>query len=73
MLRTAQLVEVRREGKSRIYRLGGDDVSALWVALRDLAESHLAELQLAMQRLFEEPERLTPENAPSLLEKVRAG
>ena len=73
VLRTAQLVEVRREGKSRIYRLGGADVSALWVALRDLAESHLAELQLAMQSLFEEPERLTPENAPSLLEKVRAG
>lgn len=73
VLRTARLVEVRRAGKSRIYRLSGDDVSAVWVQLRGLAESHLAELQLAMQRLFTEPERLTPESAPSLLEKVRAG
>ncbi len=73
VLRNAQLVGVRRAGKSRIYRLSGIDVSALWVALRGLAESHLAELQLSMQRLFSGPERLTLESARSLLDKVRAG
>ncbi len=73
VLRGARLVEVRREGKNRIYRLGGADVSDLWVRLRELAESRLAELQLAMQDLFAEPERLSPQSARSLLDKVRAG
>lgn len=72
-LREACLVEVRREGKSRVYRLGGADVSALWVALRSVAESRLAELQVAMSQLFNGPERLTLESSRSLLEKVRAG
>ncbi|TAL55003.1 metalloregulator ArsR/SmtB family transcription factor [Pandoraea sp.] len=73
VLREACLVDVRREGKSRVYRLGGADVSALWVALRSVAESRLAELQVAMNRLFAGPERLTLESSRSLLERVRAG
>ncbi|MDE2120274.1 MAG: ArsR family transcriptional regulator [Betaproteobacteria bacterium] len=73
VLRDAQLVGVRRDGKSRIYRLAAADVSHLWVGLRELAESHLAELRLAMLRLVGEPSRLTPESARSLLDKVRAG
>lgn len=73
VLRDAQLVEARRDGKNRIHRLSGPDVSDLWVSLRELAESHLAELQLAMARLVAEPERLTPETARSLLDKVRSG
>ena len=73
VLRTAHLVDVRRDGKSRIYRLGGADVSALWVALRGVAESRLAELQVVMNRLFAGPERLTLESSRSLLDKVRAG
>ena len=73
VLRDAQLVEARRDGKNRIHRLSGPDVSDLWVSLRELAESHLAELQLAMARLVAEPERLTPETAQSLLDKVRSG
>ncbi|MBS2132231.1 ArsR family transcriptional regulator (plasmid) [Burkholderia thailandensis] len=73
VLRTARLVDVRREGKSRVYRLGGAEVSALWVALRSVAESRLAELQMAMSQLFSGPERLTLESSRSLLEKVRAG
>ncbi len=73
VLRTAQLVAVRRDGKSRIYRLSGADVASLWVALRGLAESHLASLQVVMNRLLAGPDRLTLESAHSLLEKVRAG
>ncbi|OIQ86232.1 putative HTH-type transcriptional regulator [mine drainage metagenome] len=73
VLRDAQLVEARRDGKNRIHRLSGPDVSDLWVSVRELAESHLAELQLAMARLVAQPERLTPESAQSLLDKVRSG
>ena len=73
VLREAQLVQARRDGKNRIHRLSGLDVSDLWVRLRELAESHLADLQLAMTRLVAEPGRLTPQSARSLLDKVRAG
>ncbi|MGC9185564.1 MAG: hypothetical protein ACP5GC_08980, partial [Thiomonas sp.] len=37
----------------------GGDVAALWVALRSVAEAHVADLQVGMQRLFSSPERLT--------------
>lgn len=73
VLREAQLVQARRDGKSRIHRLGGSEVSDLWVKLRELAESSLAELQIAMARLVAEPERLTPQRAQALLDRVRAG
>lgn len=73
VLRGAQLVQMRAEGKSRIYRLSGADVSALWAALRSVAETHLADLQLAMQRLFHGDERLTLESSRTLLDKARRG
>ncbi len=73
VLRSAQLVQMRAEGKNRIYRLSGADVSALWVALRSVAESHVADLQLAMQRLFHGDERLTLESSRTLLGRARRG
>ena len=73
VLREAQLVHARREGKNRIHRLSASDVSDLWVSLRELAQAHLAELQLAMAGLAAEPGSLRPESARSLLDKVRAG
>lgn len=73
VLKAAHLVAVRPVGKSRVYRQSSSDVSALWVSLRALAESHLAELQTTMSRLFSGPERLSMESAGSLMQKVRAG
>ncbi|HOI68031.1 MAG TPA: rhodanese-like domain-containing protein, partial [Thiomonas arsenitoxydans] len=73
VLKAAHLVAVRQEGKSRIYRLSGVDVSALWVALRSVAEAHVVDLQMVMQRLFAGPERLTLESSQTLLDKVRSG
>jgi len=73
VLKAAHLVTVRQEGKSRIYRLSGVDVTALWVALRSVAEAHVVDLQMVMQRLFAGPERLTLESSQTLLDKVRSG
>jgi len=73
VLKGAHLVAVRQEGKSRIYRISGADVAALWVALRSVAEAHVADLQVVMQRLFSGPERLTLESSQTLLDKVRRG
>src|SRR6266446_5005642 len=44
VLRQAQLVETRREGNHIRYRLAGGNVVRLWLALRDLGETRLAEV-----------------------------
>jgi hypothetical protein len=45
VLRRAGLVETRKDGTKVHYRIGGNDVVALVVALRDLARVRLAELE----------------------------
>lgn len=72
-LRSANLVVTRRDGKNVYYSLSGQDVAALWVMLRGVAEEHLVELRVALDRMFEAPERLTPENRRSLWERARNG
>src|SRR6202521_3937712 len=45
VLRRAGLVETRKDGTKVHYRIAGDDVVALVVALRNLARSRLAEVE----------------------------
>ncbi len=72
-LKLARLVEVRREGKNRFYRLADERVADLWVVLRGLAESRLFELQSAMRELVARPEELAPMSGALLLEQARQG
>jgi rhodanese-related sulfurtransferase len=72
-LREARLVESRRDGKYMVYRLSGEDVAQLWVTLRLVAEEHLVELQLALQRLVAAPEKLAQIGRAELLEQARRG
>jgi len=44
VLRRARLVETERAGTKVLYRLAGDEVLGLWLALRSVAESHLSEV-----------------------------
>src|SRR5947209_2222722 len=44
VLRTARLVETRREGVTIYYRLASEEVSTLWLSLRSVGETHLAEV-----------------------------
>src|SRR5436305_9214473 len=46
-LHAAGLVSRRREGTRVRYALAGDDVLALWVALRDVSAARLAEVERA--------------------------
>jgi rhodanese-related sulfurtransferase len=73
VLKEARLVETRRDGRYIAYRLSGEDVGALWVNLRTVAEEHLVELKVAMERIFAAPEKLDTETRRSLLEKARRG
>src|SRR5215216_2463677 len=43
-LRAARLVEADREGTKVRYRLAGDDVLRLWLTLRGVAETRLADV-----------------------------
>jgi rhodanese-related sulfurtransferase len=72
-LRQARLVDSRREGKYIFYRLAGDDVAGLWVSLREVAQEHLVELRLAVERLAGDPDKLTTLGRSELLERARRG
>ena len=73
VLKEARLVESQRDGRFIAYRLSGEDVSALWVMLRTVAEEHLVELKVALDRIFAAPEKLDAETRRSLMEKARRG
>ena len=72
-LKEARLVQSRRDGKRMVYRLSGDDVAQLGIALRQVAEEHLVELRLAMQQMIEQPEQLTRLGRKQLLAQAKRG
>ncbi|OPZ12258.1 MAG: HTH-type transcriptional repressor CzrA [Alphaproteobacteria bacterium ADurb.BinA280] len=72
-LREARLVQTQRAGKHVFYRLASDEVALLWVTLRDSAERHLLELQLAMQQLGSHSTSLTREDRMSLMHRAQRG
>ncbi len=45
-LANAGLLQSRRDGQRIIYRLTSDQVAELWAALRDIAVSHVAEVEV---------------------------
>lgn len=72
-LREARLAVARRAGKHMIYRLSSDDVAGLWVTLREVAEAHLVELRVALERITADPQRLVSLDRAELLEQARRG
>ena len=51
ILKQNGLVNVRKEGKSRLYKLAGDDVIRLLASLRNTAETHLAEVDRLLSNI----------------------
>jgi|SRR6185436_17307225 DNA-binding transcriptional ArsR family regulator/rhodanese-related sulfurtransferase len=72
-LKQARLVQSRRDGKRMLYRLSGDDVAQLGVALRHVAGEHLVELRLAVQQMMSEPDRLTQLGRKELMAQAKRG
>lgn len=73
VLREARLIASRRDGKHVYYRLAGRDVAGLWVTLREVAEEHLLELRMALERMVSDPARLASIGRDALLEQARRG
>ena len=73
VLKSARLVEARREGKSMYYRLVDIQVAEMWVMLHRLAENRLVELQAAMKEMLSHPHELAPMGGKELLAQARRG
>ncbi len=71
VLRSACLVQTRREGVSIYYRLASQGVAALWLALRQVGEAQLAEIDRVMETFLHNRADLQPIAANELLEALR--
>jgi rhodanese-related sulfurtransferase len=73
VLRTARLVETRREGTSIRYRLTDETVADFFRVLRVLAVTHLAEVERITRQYLKGTEVLEPVDRKTLLARVRKG
>ncbi len=71
-LREAGLVETRRDGKRIFYSLAGEDVAALWNAVRHVAQRHRPRTELA-RRAYLGPEDTEEVDTQDLLRRVQGG
>lgn len=72
-LKEASLVQTRRDGKYIFYRLSGHDVAQLGVTLRTVAEEHLVEMHMALQKLISDPDRLIKVERAEFMAQARRG
>ena len=72
-LRQVGLVEARREGLHVHYSMSGDDVLETIMALRDLAESRLAEVDRLVSSYLTSKDGLEPVATEELLERAEGG
>jgi len=73
VLRSAQLVEVRREGVYLYYRLADEQVFTLWQTMRQVGERRLAEVERIVQTYLHDRSLLQPISATELIQRLSAG
>lgn len=71
-LRHGGLVTSRKDGTRIYYRLAGDDVTRLYVGIREVARRHLAETERAARDFLGEDE-LEPVGRDELCDRIRSG
>lgn len=67
------MVTFRRNGKHIVYQLAGNDITSLWLKLREVAEEHLLELKMALGLIVEDPTKLSAVSREALLEQAQRG
>jgi rhodanese-related sulfurtransferase len=72
-LAKAGLVRSRREGTRIYYRLSSDRVVDLWVAVRDVAEHHLAEVHVLAEDYLGERDEVERLSLEELAERLARG
>jgi len=73
VLRSARLVEARKQGLHVEYRLADEQVASFMVTLGGLARSRLAEIEQATRDYFEQRGAMEPVVGRELLRRVRSG
>lgn len=73
VLRSAGLVTAEKRGRNVHCRLAGDQVEALWIALRELGQSILPEAREIMRTTFQNPEALSPLDEREVWAQVQKG
>jgi rhodanese-related sulfurtransferase len=73
VLRGARLVETRKAGTRVFYRLAGDEVTGLLVALQGVARARLAEVGDVVRTHLSDPDELEPVGREELLERAARG
>jgi rhodanese-related sulfurtransferase len=73
VLRQAQLVETRRKGTSIRYRLADERVARLWIALREVGEARLAEVDRLLATYLEDRSALHAIDSKELGRRVKEG
>ena len=73
VLRSAQLVEVRREGVYQYYRLADEQVFTLWQTMRSVGERRIAEIDRIVQTYLRDRSLLQPISATELLQRLMEG
>jgi len=72
-LRQAGLVQARREGLHVFYRMSGDDVLEVIIALRGLAQSRLAEVDRLVASYLASKDDMEPVAAEELVTRLKDG
>jgi rhodanese-related sulfurtransferase/DNA-binding transcriptional ArsR family regulator len=72
-LKSALLVDTRRDGKYIFYRLANESVAELLLRLRTFSEGHFAEIQKIASASFEDAVSMEPVNRKQLLAQAKKG
>src|ERR671937_2448645 len=73
VLARAGLVRSRREGTRVFYRLASDRVAELWVAVRDVAARHVAEVSVLADEYLGERDGVEQLSAEELAQRLARG
>ena len=73
VLRSARLLEARRNGKYVRYRLADPAVGGFWLSLRSLAHRQLAEIRETVEKYFENRGAMQPVDRRTLVSRARRG
>ncbi len=73
VLRSARLVDATKEGHYVTYSLVDDEVCQFFRSLRNIAESHLADIERTTREFFKDRDVMEPVEGADLLERVRSG
>jgi rhodanese-related sulfurtransferase len=73
VLRAARLVEAEKRGLHVEYRLAGDDVCEFFLALRNLAQGRLAEIEQVTREYLGQREGMETVAGAELLRRVKEG